>query len=485
MSTPTVTSSVVKAKTNSWEEQQKKKFIKICSNPETKYADCIEYAINEDRQNKRMAKIRFEILCFKNDGIYQLNRAIESEFGTVVSKDNKSMSNDGSVETVDIQLADGTHMKAPFGQIQLDGLGEDAYVDINYDNRAHRLLVTGKCQVRFQPIMDDIQAAARKYLSESSIYKNQALQITDINEPEIMDLSSMDKQLMVLSKQTENDLRPIYARIKNPQKCMEKGIPLKYGALLEGGYGTGKTLLAFKLAKMAVDSGWMFIYLKDPKLLAESLRLSKTVDKSGWGVVLFVEDVDQVTSGDRDAAMQDILNTLDGGDTKDMNVITLFTTNHIEKIEPTFLRGKRIGSLISMGHLDEETAHKFILAYLERGGYGIKDVENMPAICKHVCANKIVPAFMAEILEKVEANLIYKETEANLVECDEIKFAVDSYARQVQLAQTKDTSKSDADKFFDAFKGLFTKVEDDAMRAKNMIACHADYDAKDNDWKDQ
>ena len=45
--------------------------------------------------------------------------------------------------------------------------------------------------------------------------------------------------------------------------------------------------------------------------------------------------------------MQDILNTLDGGDTKQMNVIALFTTNHLDQIEPTFLRGKRIGSIVS------------------------------------------------------------------------------------------------------------------------------------------
>ena len=31
--------------------------------------------------------------------------------------------------------------------------------------------------------------------------------------------------------------------------------------------------------------------------------------------------------------MQDILNTLDGGDTKQMNVIALFTTNHLEEKE--------------------------------------------------------------------------------------------------------------------------------------------------------
>lgn len=89
--------------------------------------------------------------------------------------------------------------------------------------------------------------------------------------------------------------------------------------------------------------------------------MCKVVDRSGHGVVVFVEDIDQVTRGNRDAAMQDILNTLDGGDTKDMNVITLFTTNHIELIEPTFLRGKRIGSVITMDCLDaEKPREKFI-----------------------------------------------------------------------------------------------------------------------------
>lgn len=43
-----------------------------------------------------------------------------------------------------------------------------------------------------------------------------------------------------------------------------------------------------------------------------------------------------------------------------MNVITLFTTNHLELIEPTFLRGKRIGKVISLGALDEATAKEFI-----------------------------------------------------------------------------------------------------------------------------
>ena len=51
--------------------------------------------------------------------------------------------------------------------------------------------------------------------------------------------------------------------------------------------------------------------------------MAKTLDRNGNGIIVFTEDIDQVTSGNRDSALQDILNTLDGGDTKDMNVIAL------------------------------------------------------------------------------------------------------------------------------------------------------------------
>jgi len=53
---------------------------------------------------------------------------------------------------------------------------------------------------------------------------------------------------------------------------------------------TGKSLLAFKLAKEAIDKGWSFIYLKDPTILAETLRLCQTLDKNGNGIILFLED---------------------------------------------------------------------------------------------------------------------------------------------------------------------------------------------------
>ena len=473
-------SSVLEQKVNQYEMAMKDKFVKIMSQPGIKYADALDYIDNELKQSKKMAKINYRIRCFRNDGIYQLNQAISQVFGAVVSKEQRNPSGESSVQTVDITLADGTRVKAPYGDISLEGLGEGSSININYDSSTHDLVITGKCQFRFSSLMDDIIEVTKHNLRTNSIYKGQALEISDINDPKILDLSGIDRQLMVLSRETEYALRPIYARIMNPTMCLEKGIPLKFGALLEGGYGTGKTLLAFKLAKKAVANNWMFIYLKDPKLLAEALRMSKIIDQSGHGVLIFVEDIDQVTRGNRDSAMQDILNTLDGGDTKDMNVITLFTTNHIELIEPTFLRGKRVGTIISMGPLDAETAEQFIRKSFEIGCYTILD--DLTDVCKFIEASHIAPAFMAEIIEKVKSMMVL----ANQceVKADDIKYSVQSYLRQVELSRTKDMSVTPEKKFVDSLLDILhlPKNEETMRRFIKMMEEHCD--GSIDDYKD-
>lgn len=193
-----------------------------------------------------------------------------------------------------------------------------------------------------------------------------------------------------------------------------------------------------------------YVYLKDPTLLAETIRLCKVIDGTGHGVVIFVEDIDQVTRGKRDAAMQDILNTLDGGDTKGMNVITLFTTNHLELIEPTFLRGKRIGKVISLGALDEATAKEFI----ERSFVGDYTLQgDFSAVCKQIRDSNIAPAFMAEIVESVKSDMIFMD-DTKVVLPQYIKVAVESYLRQVGLAQKKDMTETPEVKFAESIREI-------------------------------
>lgn len=473
---PQGTTAAIAARVNKYEESQKQRIIEVCQS-NMKYADVLGFIEGEIKQSKKMASFKYTLLCWKPDGVYQLNRAINEVFGSAVSKEDKSPSGNSNIDTVDVILADGSRTKVPFGRISLEELGEDSEININYDNDRHLLLVKGQCQFKYQSLIDDIVERTKELLATESIYKNQALEITNLSEPKIMTLAGIDKQFMVLSKKTEFELQPLRSRILYPEKCIAKGIPLKYGCLLEGKYGTGKTLLAFKLAKDAVNNGWSFVYLKDPSLLAETLRMCKVVDRSGHGVIVFVEDIDQVTRGNRDSAMQDILNTLDGGDTKDMNVITLFTTNHIELIEPTFLRGKRIGSVITMDCLDAETAERFIReTFSEAEGYSVDD--DLSDVCNYIAKAQIAPAFMAEIVESTKSKLIF--TEETHVTSFHIKTSVESYQRQVGLASKKAIIETPADKLAAGLIGLLgaDKIE------TTLKMCETYFEYSRNDFKD-
>ena len=473
---PQGTTAAIAARVNKYEESQKQRIIEVCQS-NMKYADVLGFIEGEIKQSKKMASFKYTLLCWKPDGVYQLNRAINEVFGSAVSKEDRSPSGNSNIDTVDVILADGSRTKVPFGKISLEELGEDSEININYDNDRHLLLVKGQCQFKYQSLIDDIVERTKELLATESIYKNQALEITNLSEPKIMTLAGIDKQFMVLSKKTEFELQPLRSRILYPEKCIAKGIPLKYGCLLEGKYGTGKTLLAFKLAKDAVNNGWSFVYLKDPSLLAETLRMCKVVDRSGHGVIVFVEDIDQVTRGNRDSAMQDILNTLDGGDTKDMNVITLFTTNHIELIEPTFLRGKRIGSVITMDCLDAETAERFIReTFSEAEGYSVDD--DLSDVCNYIAKAQIAPAFMAEIVESTKSKLIF--TEETHVTSFHIKTSVESYQRQVGLASKKAIIETPADKLAAGLIGLLgaDKIE------TTLKMCETYFEYSRNDFKD-
>jgi transitional endoplasmic reticulum ATPase len=249
-----------------------------------------------------------------------------------------------------------------------------------------------------------------------------------------MNLDSVENDIMIMDEDVDYALSPLTARIEQPEKCIARNIPIKFGVLIEGAYGTGKTLYAFKLGNKAIKLGWSFIYLKSPELLADTLRMAKTLDKNGHGIIVFVEDIDQVVRGDRNAAMQDILNTLDGGDTKDMNVISLFTTNHLELIEPTFLRGKRIGTIISMPMLSAKTAEKYVAAFCK----GIELKGDFAPVYELIEKSDIAPAFMAEIIENVKSNMIIRDE--NTIEASHVINCVKSYLRQVGLSKTKDTS---------------------------------------------
>ena len=104
-----------------------------------------------------------------------------------------------------------------------------------------------------------------------------------------------------------------------------------------------------------------------------------------------------------------------------------------------------------MGSLDADAAIDFIKASFAIGEYTIKD--DLKEVGGMIAQYQIVPAFMAEIIEKVKANMILaNQTE---VKAKDIKFSIESYIHQMELSRTKNLSKSPAEELVEAISKCF------------------------------
>ena len=111
--------------------------------------------------------------------------------------------------------------------------------------------------------------------------------------------------------------------------------------------------------------------------------------------VLFAEDIDRAVTGERSPEMDQILNTLDGVDTKHNPIITILTTNHADKINPAFLRAGRIDSFIEMKLPDAEAAGRFLNLYATTSdGRNLLDPSIDPLEAGELFAG-LIPAFIA------------------------------------------------------------------------------------------
>jgi len=229
---------LVKNRITKYDQLQKQKLVELGQSKKS-YRNILAFLEGEIKQSTQMCSFNYEILCFKNDGVYQLNKAIEEIYGVSHGKgdDAPSGGEEGKIETCDVQLADGTRIKVPYGTISIPEAGKNASIKIQYDNAKNLLFITGSCEFRFSSMIDEIVEKTKELLTVSSIYKNQAIELTGACVPKIMNLSTIENEFMVLSDQTEYDLQPLKARLLSPAKCIAKGIALKYGCLMEGPYG--------------------------------------------------------------------------------------------------------------------------------------------------------------------------------------------------------------------------------------------------------
>jgi len=156
--------------------------------------------------------------------------------------------------------------------------------------------------------------------------------------------------------------------------CLEHRIPLKRGIILTGHPGTGKTLSLRWLKEQALKNKIEFHIFHSPKEFAEEKERYYSADKK----IFVFEDfdamlLDRKKTGDTpNSVLSSILNILEGID-EIKDVVSIFTTNHINNFDSAFVRPGRIDTVIQYELPKEENIKQFFIIYLPEFDEGTRN----------------------------------------------------------------------------------------------------------------
>jgi hypothetical protein len=271
--------------------------------------------------------------------------------------------------SVKVGISDEDVIQCPFGSFQLPGIDKPVSTTFGEHPKGNGrvFVVYGEFKKKDKHLVLELANEARRIVKAHSIYRGKAIRLgvndegllETNNPPEYMDVNDMSETDLIFSQAITNQIETnILVPIKKTERCRKLNIPLKRGVLLEGPFGTGKSLTARMVAKVAQDYGWTFILLDKVKGLNAALEFANRYAPA----VVFAEDIDRIAS-ERDNATNDLINTIDGVISKRSEIMTILTTNYADKLNPVILRPGRLDAVISLRAPDPETIVRLIRFY--------------------------------------------------------------------------------------------------------------------------
>lgn len=266
----------------------------------------------------------------------------------------------------------------------------------------------------------NIFAQVRAELKANSIYRGKAIKLRfrDDNgkalkmpEPKFIDVAGIDESHLIYSKDIETAIRTsLFTPIERVPDCIANDIPIKRGVMLAGPYGTGKTMAARVASKLAVENGLTFVTILRADELDDAINFAKLYSEPA--TVLFCEDIDRALKGERSVKIDDILNTIDGIDSKRQNLITVLTSNHAENINPAMLRPGRLDAIIEVTAPDAEAVERLIRLY---GGSAIDAETSVRDAAEELASVQTIPAVIAEVVKRAKLTQLTYQPKGTLV----------------------------------------------------------------------
>lgn len=369
------------------------------------------------------------------DVLVTVKKVTEATFGWMNAK--STWSNPTEIDVVvDIKGGKPINEKAFIGSFGVT-TWENAMVEVGIqrDGTAYLSLTAKR---KFSDEVTQYFNLLREHLTQHSIYKGRSVVVTASG------YGGLDFEIIEIKPSNKIILNKDEASVVNTFIIGALNEPGKRTYLFTGDYGNGKTETAMQVGKIGVEQHDMsFFYLKDAKLFDQVLNTLKQYSPA----ILFVEDIDEIAgSQDRDAAMNKILNTLDGVQTKGNNLITIFTTNHITKLNAALRRPGRIDLIVRFQNPDKDTVRKIYDAYFkELPGYEDLDMDSIVARTPD-CQGAVV----AEIAKRVQK---YSKTNGNLT-TEKVIACIVTMDYHIEVMKGEEKVETPESRLYNSFKDV-------------------------------
>lgn len=342
--------------------------------------DAILWLQRKKKEENQMVSVVEILECFPPDGAVALMRAMKAQFGWTALSTVKGMFGDEPPVMIDVETGPHDSIKVPWGQFEIPGVSGHINTAATMKDGLIVFAITGNVKQKHYHIITELADRTRELVATQSIYRGKAFAIEyneagegefgEMEAPKFLDLTSVKPSELIFSKELAKAVNDyVFTPILHPNECEKAGVPVKRGICLLGPFGTGKTLTAYVAAKHCETVERTFVYLKDVSHLAGAIRFAQQYAPA----VVFAEDIDRVVTGARTAQIDEILNTLDGVDSKESKVMVIMTTNNIDKVSRAILRPGRIDVALHIGPPDREAAIRLVEQYAR--GQLVKDID--------------------------------------------------------------------------------------------------------------
>lgn len=380
------------------------------------YASAISLLHRRMKFEEETVELNETFDAFPYDGANALEHVLVAMFGWAPSetKPGGFFTPPQPPQLITIEIGPGQVRNVAWGLFSLPTVDGTIECGTAMKDGGIRFALTATVKRKDESTIKNVYRLVREYLHAHSIYRGKAIKLRfrddegkalKMPEPKFIATDDIDVDMLTYSEEVMRAVQTnLFTPITSVPECKANNIPIKRGVMLGGIYGTGKTLAAKVASKLAVDHGLTFVAVLRADELDEAIKFAKLYSEPA--AVLFCEDIDRALKGERTVKIDDILNTIDGIDTKSMNLITVLTSNDLEAVNPAMLRPGRLDAIIEITPPDAPAVEKLLRYY---GGKAIDATTDLSRTAQKLAEAKAIPAVIHEVVKRAKlAQLTYQ-----------------------------------------------------------------------------